>query len=317
VSDRFPPTGGRSPSTGLPSPLFASARTRGGEKAIGWGLRGAAGISILITIAIVLSLATEAARFLTTIQLSQLWSDGWFPRRGMFDIKTILAGTLLVTAIAMVVAVPLGLGAAVYLAEFASGRIRRIVKPILEILASIPSVVVGFFALTWIAPRIVEQLCTTSTAFNMAAAGLGVGLLVTPLVASVSEDALRAVPLSLREAALGLGADSFATTARVILPAAASGVVASLIVGASRAIGETMVVTIAAGATGGSLFSLNACEPGQTMTAAMASLAVGSDRVGQEGAVESLFFVGILLFLITLGLNMISERFVRRVRERY
>lgn len=272
---------------------------------------------MVISVLIVLALAGQAVAFLRTIELTQLTEAGWFPRRGMFDIRTIVTGTLLVTFIAMIVAVPLGLGAAIYLSEYASERARRTLKPILEILAGIPSVVLGFFALTWIGPQIVDRICSQSTAFNMAAAGIGVGILVTPLIASVAEDALRAVPAHLREASVGLGADGFATTIRVVLPAAISGVVAAIILGFSRAIGETMVVAIAAGATGGSLFALDPCTPGQTMTAAMTALAVGSDRVGQAGAVESLFFVGLLLFLITLTLNAISGRFVRRVRQAY
>jgi phosphate transport system permease protein len=287
------------------------------ERIIERSFKAAAVASVLVSVAIVWTLLQETVRFLTGIELSQLAAQGWFPRRGMFDIRTIFAGTVLVTLIAMLVATPLGLGAATYLAEYANDRTRKVVKPILEILASVPSVVLGFFALTWIAPQVVDALCARSSAFNMAAAGIGVGVLVTPLIASVAEDALRAVPQSLREASSGLGADTFATTTKVVLPAAASGVVAALILGTSRAIGETMVVAIAAGATGGSLFSLDPCQPGQTMTAAMASLAVGSDRVGQAGAVESLFFVGTLLFVFTMGLNIISQRFVRKVRERY
>lgn len=290
---------------------------RSKERAIAHGFQAAAVVSVLISLAIVLTLLQETIAFLVTIDLSQLTAEGWFPRRGMFDVRTIFLGTVLVTSIAMLVATPLGLGAAVYLAEFASARTRKVVKPILEILASVPSVVLGFFALTWIGPQIVDRICAQSSAFNMAAAGIGVGVLVTPLIASVAEDALRAVPGDLREASSGLGADRFSTTLKVVLPAAASGVVAALIIGVSRAIGETMVVAIAAGATGGSLLSVDACQPGQTMTAAMASLAVGSDRVGQAGAVESLFFVGMLLFAITLALNVMSQRFVRRVRERY
>jgi phosphate transport system permease protein len=215
------------------------------------------------------------------------------------------------------VAAPLGLGAAVYLSEYARPTLRRWLKPVIEILAGIPSVVVGYFALTWISPHIVGPLCTDREIFNMAAAGIGVGILVTPLVASVGEDALRAVPMALREASYGMGARRVSTSLRVVLPAAVSGVVAALILGFSRAIGETMVVAIAAGATGGSLFTLNVCGGGQTMTAAMTSLAIGSDQVAQSGAVDSLFFVGLLLFVMTLALNLMSERFVRRVRKRY
>jgi phosphate transport system permease protein len=194
---------------------------------------------------------------------------------------------------------------------------RRVLKPILEILAGIPSVVLGYFALTWISPNLVQRIFEAQV-FNLLAAGIGVGVLVTPLVASVSEDALRAVPQTLREASYGLGARKATTVRRVVLPAGVSGIVASLILGVSRAIGETMVVAMAAGATGGGLLTANPLEPGITMTAAMASLAIGSDQVAGAGnAFQSLFFVGLLLFVMTLGLNVLSERFVRRVREKY
>ena len=279
--------------------------------------QGAAVISVVISALIVLSLAGKAFEFLRAVPLSSLWGDGWFPRSSSFDIKTIVAGTLVIAGIGMLVAVPLGLGAAIYLSEFARPRVRRWVKPILEILAGIPSVVLGFFALTWISPNIVSHICSESVIFNMAAAGIGVGILVTPLIASIAEDAMRAVPMSLREASYGLGAKKISAVTRVVIPAGISGIVASLIVGLSRAIGETMIVAIAAGASGGSLFSLSPCLPGQTMTAAISSLAIGSDQVGQAGAFESLFFVGLLLFTMTLILNVVSERFVRRARKKY
>jgi phosphate transport system permease protein len=284
---------------------------------------GAAVTSVLISLLIIASLAGEAWGFLRSVDLSSLWDLGWFPRRDMFDIKTVLAGTLLIAAIAMLVATPLGLGAAIYLSEYARPRARRWLKPILEILAGIPSVVLGYFALTWISPNIVQRLNPHAGAFSMVAAGIGVGILVTPLVASVTEDAMRAVPHALREASYGLGAKKVTTVTRIVFPAAASGIMASLILGVSRAIGETMVVAMAAGAVGGSLFELNIFEPGQTMTAAMTALAIGSDQVaggGGEGAVDafqSLFFLGLLLFLMTLALNLISDRFVRKVREKY
>ena len=191
-------------------------------------------------------------------------------------------------------------------------------KPILEILAGIPSVVIGFFALTVISPDLVQGLFSDAPQFNLLAAGLGVGILTIPLIASISEDALRSVPNALREASEGLGARKMTTTVQVVIPAAVSGLMAALIVGVSRAIGETMVVAIAAGASGGSLFTTDPLEPGQTMTAAMASLATGTDQVrGASGAFQSLFFVGLVLFVITLVLNILSERFVRRVRQRY
>lgn len=279
----------------------------------------AATVSVLISILIVLSLIGEAWTFISQVELRQLLSSGWFPRTNLFDIGTILSGTLIISFIGMLIATPLGLGAAIYLAEYASPRTRRTVKPILEILAGVPSVVLGFFALTVLSPTIVDPICPGATPlFNMAAAGVGVGILITPLIASVAEDAMYAVPQSLREASYGLGARKRTTSARIVVPAAVSGIMASLIIGLSRAIGETMIVAIAAGAVGGSLFSLNPCGPGQTMTAAMTALATGSDRVrGADLAFPSLFFVGLLLFGMTLLLNVLSERFVRRVRRRY
>jgi phosphate transport system permease protein len=281
--------------------------------------KAAATASVVISALIVLSLVGKAVDFLTKIDVSALWSDtGWYPRRAAFDIKTIFAHTLIVAGIAMLVAAPLGLGAAVYLSEYARPRVRRTLKPILEILAGIPSVVLGFFALTFISPDIIQRLFSGATFFNLAAAGIAVGLLVTPLVASIAEDAMRAVPMALREASYGMGARKRSTTMKVVFPAAVSGIVASLIIGLSRAMGETMIVAIAAGATSGSEFHLNPFEPGQTMTAAMTALATGSDQVrGEEGTFESLFFVGLLLFFLTLVLNIVSERFVRRVREKY
>jgi phosphate transport system permease protein len=227
-------------------------------------------------------------------------------------------GTVLISLIAMVVATPLGLGAALYLSEFATPRARRILKPILEVLAGIPSVVMAYFAISVISPDVVQRVFSSAGIFSMLAAGIGVGLLVTPIVASVAEDALHAVPQSLREAAYGLGSRKRTASVRVVFPAAVSGIVAAVILGLSRAIGETLVVTIAAGATGGSVFTLNPLDRGQTMTAAMATLATGSDQVrGASTAFPSLFFVGTLLFFLTLSLNVLSERFVRRVRRRY
>ena len=281
---------------------------------------GAAFFSIVISAAIVFSLFGEALTFLRNVDLSALIDvgRGWFPRRSRFDVITIITGTLLVSLIAMVVATPLGLGAALYLSEYAKPRVRRTLKPILEVLASIPSVVLGYFALAWLSPNIMRALCNQPTSFNLGAAGIAVGILITPLVASVAEDSFRSVPMALREASYGMGARKRSTVTSIVFPAAVSGVVASLILGFSRAIGETMVVAIAAGATGGSLFTVDACGPGQTMTAAMTSLAIGSDQVrGSEGAFPSLFFVGLVLFFMTLALNLLSERFVRRVRQRY
>ncbi|MDP8959855.1 MAG: phosphate ABC transporter permease subunit PstC [Actinomycetota bacterium] len=298
--------------------LRGDRRRRRREAAIRRAFLASAAVSIVVSAAIVLTLIGQAVTFLLEVELGQLWEVGWFPRRGLYDLRTILAGTVLVAALAMLVATPLGLGAAVYLSEYADRRIRRALKPSLEVLAGIPSVVLGFFALTWISPNVINRLFQDAAIFNLGAAGIGVGILVTPLVASISEDALRAVPGELREASYGLGARKRTTTLRVVFPAAISGVMASLIVGLARAIGETMVVAIAAGATGGSLLTWDITQPGQTMTAAMAALAIGSDQVrGADATFQSLFFVGLLLFLMTLALTTLSNRFVRRVRQRY
>jgi phosphate transport system permease protein len=301
------------------SDLEGSPARRRKELVISRIFLGIAGVSVLISALIVVALVGGAFDFLGQIDLGQLWTRGWLPRQGLFDIRTLLAGSLLVTGIAMLVATPLGLGAATYLSEYANPRVRRFLKPVLETLAGIPSIVLGVFAINFLNPEIVDRfLCTDAAFFNLAAAGVGVGVLVTPLVASIAEDSMRAVPLSLREGAYGLGARKRSTTMKIVFPAAISGITAALIVGVSRAIGETMVVAIAGGGTAGSLFSLNHCDPGQTMTGAIAALAIGGDQVkGDAAAVQSLFFVGLLLFVLTLLLNVVSDRFVRRVRQRY
>jgi phosphate transport system permease protein len=296
--------------------LRGDAARRRREALIRGAFGAAAAISIVISAVIVLALIGRAIDFLRQIEPSWLVADGWFPRRDQFSIPTLFAGSVIVAAIAMLIAVPLGLGSAIYLAEYAGRRARRILKPIIELLAGIPSIVVGFFALTLISPDVVQRLFSSATFFNLMAAGIGVGILATPLVATVSEDALRAVPHSLREGAYGLGARRRSTSVRVVVPAATSGIVAATILGLSRAIGETMVVLMVAGGTGGSAFTLNPLGPGQTATGAMAALAIGSDQVkGSGAAFPSLFFVGLLLFAVTLGLNTVSERFVRRSRR--
>jgi phosphate transport system permease protein len=303
---------------GAPSALIGSRARRAREAWIGRLFLAAALVSVLITTFIIFTVFEQAVEFLLKIDLSQLVAPGWFPRRGLFDVATIFVGTLLVTGIAMLIAGPIGILSAIYLSEYASPRTRATVKPILEILAGIPSVVLGFFALTFINPTIVQTLVPSAKGFNLAAAAIAVGILTIPLVATISEDSMKAVPQSLREASYGLGARRVTTATRVVLPAAVSGIVAALILGISRAVGETMVVAIAAGASGGSLFSVNPFEPGQTMTAAMAALATGSDQVaGDNAAFQSLFFVGLLLFVITLVLNVVGDTFVRRVRQTY
>ncbi|MBW3548612.1 MAG: phosphate ABC transporter permease subunit PstC [Actinobacteria bacterium] len=310
-------------STRVDTPLTATdlrgdPRRQRRERVVRRAFLAAATVSILISALIVLSLARETLTFVTQVDWSAVWSEGWFPRRGIYDVKTLFVGSLLVTAIAMAVAVPLGMGAAVYLAEYARPRVRRVLKPVLEVLAGIPSVVLGFFALVFISPEIIQRLNDDAQLFNLAAAGVGVGILTLPLVASVAEDSMRSVPGALREASYGMGARKITTSVRVVIPAAVSGLVAAFIIAVSRAIGETMVVFIAAGAGGGSLFTTEVFGPGLTMTAAMASQAAGTDAVKGAGLTfQSLFFVGSLLFLVTFSLNLFADRFVRRVRQRY
>ncbi|HEX6659565.1 MAG TPA: phosphate ABC transporter permease subunit PstC [Ilumatobacter sp.] len=289
-----------------------------------WMFRLGAWTTFLVTVLIILTLVVDAWDFLSKLVdepggLGRLTDIGWFPRRGLYDIPTLVIGTLLITGIAMLVAVPLGLGVAVYLAEYAPPRMRRTVKPVVELLAGIPSVVLGYFAIATINPEFVSRVFgSADKAFTLMAAGIAVGILTIPIVATVAEDALRAVPMALREASYGLGAQRLQSTFRVVFPAAISGIVAAVILGISRAIGETMVVAIAAGAVGGGLRSWDPLHPGQTMTAAMAALGFGSDQVaGDNLAFQSLYFIGLLLFFMTLLLNVFSDFLVRRVREVY
>jgi phosphate transport system permease protein len=299
-------------------PFSGSAERRRRERAMRVALFSAAFASIVVSIFIVLTLIGGAVDFLRRIDPASLWSVGWFPRRDLFDLLTLFVGTTITTLVAVAFAGPIGLGAAVYLSEYARPGVRRVVKPVLEILAGVPSVVLGFFALTFISPRVVQVVFPGADRFNLLAAGIAVGILIIPLIASIAEDAMRAVPQSLREASYGLGARPLTTSIRVVLPAAISGVVAAFILAISRAIGETMILAIAAGGSGGAPRRWNPLEPGQTITAAIAALATGTDRVrGASAAFPSLFFLGLLLFLMTLGLNLVGDVFVRRTRQRY
>jgi phosphate transport system permease protein len=301
-----------------PAGLRGSPARRRREQIVKVVFLAAALVSILISVLIVWSLVGGAVAFLQDVVFAQLTENGWYPRRDEFGLLTLIVGSLLVTAIALVVAVPVGLLTAIYLAEYANQRARKIIKPVLEILAGIPSVVLGFFALTWISPVIVQRINPASQDFNLAAAGIGVGILTIPLIASISEDSMRAVPRSLREASYGLGARRITTSLRIVVPAAMSGIVAAIILGVSRAIGETMVVAVASGGSGGAQFTADPFQPGQTITAAMASLATGTDQVvGSDAAFQSLFFLGLMLFVVTFALNQFGDYFVRRTRLQY
>lgn len=279
-------------------------------------------VSVIISALILFTLVRGSINFLREVDIAALWGGGekvpgWFPRRERFDLRTIFFGSLIMSAIAMLVAVPFGLGTAMYLSEYASPRVRKTVKPIIELLAGIPSVVVGYFALRFIAPDVVQRIFNPDQLKNMVVGGLGIGILVIPIMASVSEDALSSVPGALREASYGVGANKSSTVLKVVLPAAISGIVAAFIIATSRAIGETMVASMAAGGDGTGSRSLNPLDPGLSMTAAMTNAAGGTDQAKGGAPFDVLFFVGLLLFFITLGLNMIGDRFVRRVRQKY
>jgi phosphate transport system permease protein len=239
----------------------------------------------------------------------------WNPQIGQFGIWPLVTATLMTSAIAMIVALPLGLSAAIYLSEYASPRARSILKPILEILSGIPTVVYGYFALTFMTPLLRKIFgMETVQIYNTASAGLVIGILILPLVSSMSEDALSAVPRALREAAYGMGATRWETAVKVVVPAALSGITAAFIVSISRAIGETMIVAIAAGA--GPNFTINPFESAETMTGHIVRIS-GGDISYDSIDYNSIFAIGLVLFVITLSLNVVSQRIVRRFREVY
>jgi phosphate transport system permease protein len=239
----------------------------------------------------------------------------WNPQIGQFGILPLLNATLMTSLMAMLVALPLGLCVAIYLSEYASYRARQILKPILEILSGIPTVVYGYFALTFMTPLLRSIFgANTVDIYNTASAGIVIGILILPLVSSMSEDALSAVPRSLREASYGLGATKLETATKVVVPAALSGITAAFIVAISRAIGETMVVAIAAGA--GSAFTYNPFQAAETMTGHIVRIS-GGDISYDSIDYNSIFAIGLMLFFITLLLNIISQRIVRKFREVY
>lgn len=274
-----------------------------------------AAVSVLVTIGIVYSLFADTVGFFKEVNiLDFLTGTTWSPQSKSFGVLELVFGTMIITLGAMLIAGPLGIAAAIYLSEYAPPSVRSIVKPTLEVLAGIPTVVFGYFALNFITPNLLRSIAPGCGIFNWASAAIVVGLFILPVVASLSEDAMRAVPRSLRDGAYGLGASKLEVSVRIVLPAALSGIVASLILGISRAVGETMAVTIAAGAT--PQIVLNPCESVQTMTSYIVQVAGGEASAGslQYG---SIFALGSTLFLITLALNYASIRFVKRFREAY
>uniref|UniRef100_A0A6J5YUN3 Unannotated protein n=1 Tax=freshwater metagenome TaxID=449393 RepID=A0A6J5YUN3_9ZZZZ len=300
--------------------VFGPPRRRIGEKLIAAALFCAAATSVIITIGIVVSLTGETLTFFAdkAVSVSGFLTGGqWTPLFSdpEFGIRPLVQGTLIITGIALLVAIPLGIGTAAFLSEYASPRVRKTVKPTLELLAGVPTVVFGYFALTFFTPTVLNSILGLDVSvFNGLAGGLIVGVLIVPTIASVAEDAMSAVPQSLREGAYGLGASRRQVSVRVVVPAALSGITAGIVLGASRAVGETMVVLIAAGQV--PTTSLDPRNPMETMTAFIGATGKGDVPTGSTGY-KAIFAVGFALFVITLVLNTISIRFVRRYRQVY
>ncbi|MEZ0241596.1 MAG: phosphate ABC transporter permease subunit PstC [Chloroflexota bacterium] len=287
------------------------------ERAIETLLLVAASVGVLTTAGIVIVLLIEAVQFFALVNpieflTGTVWSASILPFR--FGVIPLVTGTLEVALLALVVAIPLGLLAAVFLAEYASSRIRNVVKPLLETIAGIPTIVLGFFALNFLTPQLLKPLLPSIGTFNILSAGIVVGLLITPLVGSLSEDAMRAVPRGLREGAYAMGATRFEVVRRVVFPAALSGIMASIILAMSRAVGETMAVVLAMGFN--PKLTVNVLDQGGTMAAFIAQITSG-DTPQESIQFKSLFAVALVLFVITLVLNLISNRIVARFRNRY
>jgi phosphate transport system permease protein len=299
-------------------PQLGAARRRWGEDIVKAILILATLISVLTTVGIVLSLLRETIDFFGDVGVWEFLSgDKWTPlfEPPSFGVRPLIVGTLLTTAIAMAVAAPLGLGAAIYLSEYARPRARKTIKPVLELLAGVPTIVFGYFALVFFTPKVLQNLFSLDVSiFNALAAGIVMGFMIVPTVASVSEDAMSAVPQSLREGAYGLGASKLQVSLRVVFPAALSGIVAAIVLGTSRAIGETMIVLVAAGQIASN--SLNPEGPHYTLASFIGSVAKGDAATGST-AYKTIFAVGMTLFLLTLILNLISIRFVRKYRQVY
>ena len=299
------------------APSLAGER-RVHETLIRWLLIAATGLSVVTTIGIVVSLLTETVGFFGEVPLGDfLTQTEWTPSftDPQFGILPLFTGTLLIAFISLLVAVPLGLGAALYLSEYASPRARRIFKPVLEVLAGVPTIVFGYFALTFFTPTVLNDLLGLDVpVFNALSAGIVMGFMVMPTIASISEDALSAVPLSLREGAYGLGANKMQVATRVVFPAALSGIVASIVLGVSRAVGETMIVLIAAGQK--SNLTLDPRQPVETITTFIARTAKGDIPQGSL-VYKTIFAAGMTLFLMTLLMNAISIRLVNRYRQVY
>ena len=274
-------------------------------------------VTIVTTVGIVIVLLAEAFQFFREVSIVEfLTGTEWTPLFSIknFGVLPLLSATVLISFLALSIAVPVGLLTAIYLSEYAPDRVRSTVKPVLEVLAGIPTVVYGFFAISFINPTIIRPIFETETLFTALGAAMAMGVMLIPMMASLSEDAMRAVPTALREAAYGVGSDRFQVSVRVVVPAALSGIVAAALLAFARAVGETMIVTIAAG--GISNLSLNPLEAMQTMTAFIMQVSTGDTERGSV-EYESIFAVGLMLFVFTLSLNMLAQVVIAKFREVY
>ncbi|HLU46324.1 MAG TPA: phosphate ABC transporter permease subunit PstC [Natronosporangium sp.] len=308
-----------SAGAGSPRRPLAASRPRYGERVIRALLALCAGLSVVVTTGIVLSLLVGTVDFFRVVPVTDfLFGTRWAPSfsDASFGVLPLVAGTANIVLWSMLVAVPVGLSSAIYLSEYAPARLRKVVKPMLEVLEGIPTVAIGLFALLFLRPLLEELLpfLPWRTPHSVGVAGVAVGLMIVPLVASVADDAMRAVPRSLREGAYALGAGKLTVSTRVVFPAAISGIVAAFVLAVSRAIGETMVVLLAAGASPNLTFLPT--ESVQTMTAFIGQTATGEIATGTIDY-YTIFAVGALLFVLTLMMNMLAIRLVRRFREVY
>lgn len=316
VAPRGPSPGPTGPTGGRSLDLSGGHRSLG-ERLIGVALFVCAAVSVVTTIGIIVVLFEQAFQFFRRVPMTDfLFGRTWTalfndPR---FGVLPLVGGTLWITLIALVLALPVGLMSAVYLSEYADHRVRDVVKPALELLAGVPTIVYGFFAVTFIRPELLRPIFPSIGPFSALSAGLAVGVLIIPLVASLSEDAMRAVPRSLREGGYAMGATKHEVSWQVVMPAAFSGIVASFILAGSRAIGETMIVALAAGSK--AQLVANPLEPMQTMTGFIVQVFSGDVAFGSTPYL-SLFAVGLLLFAITLVLNLFSQWMVTKFREVY
>ncbi|NYJ02914.1 phosphate transport system permease protein [Nocardioides thalensis] len=303
-----------SPSGAGPAPVL-TARPRPGEAVIKFLLVSAAVLSVLVTVGIIGAVLQPALDFFAEIPFGDFFRTSDVSDDRPYAVIPLIVGTAITTVIALCIAVPIGLGAAMYLSEYASKRARKWLKPTVELLAGVPSVVYGAFAVFFVIPVVLKQwLGLEVSAFNSLGAGLVLGVMIIPTVASLSEDALSAVPLAMRQGSLAMGANRMQTTLRVVFPAALSGIAAAIVLGMSRAVGETMIVLMA----GGSIknMSLDPTEAHETMTGKIARTALGESPVGST-EYNFLFAVALLLFVLTFIMNMFSIAIVRRFRQAY